>query len=310
MLDVRKLRMLSALDRLGTIAAVAEELHLTAPGISMQLNALERELGVALTERQGRRLALTPAGRVLAEHGHEILDRLALAEMEVDAIRGGRVGRYRVAAFPSAARTLVADAWRAIQAEHAGLELVLTTPEPEQALSLLVAGETDLALVHSYTNIPRDLPDGVESEVVGTEPIWLAIRSDDPLAGDEVDLADLADHHWITPERHLTCYQMTDRACGLAGFRPTVVAETMDFTVQLELVGSRAGVALVPQLAVAAVPPEVMLARPTQTLERHVFVARRTAMHAEPGLDTLVLALRRAADDRLRAPGRPVRRGV
>jgi DNA-binding transcriptional LysR family regulator len=310
MLDVRKLRMLSALDRLGTIAAVAEELHLTAPGISMQLNALERELGVALTERQGRRLALTPAGRVLAEHGHEILDRLALAEMEVDAIRGGRVGRYRVAAFPSAARTLVADAWRAIQAEHAGLELVLTTPEPEQALSLLVAGETDLALVHSYTNIPRDLPDGVESEVVGTEPIWLAIRSDDPLAGDEVDLADLADHHWITPERHLTCYQMTDRACGLAGFRPTVVAETMDFAVQLELVGSRAGVALVPQLAVAAVPPEVMLARPTQTLERHVFVARRTAMHAEPGLDTLVLALRRAADDRLGAPGRPVRRGV
>jgi DNA-binding transcriptional LysR family regulator len=310
MLDVRKLRMLSALDRLGTIAAVAEELHLTAPGISMQLNALERELGVALTERQGRRLALTPAGRVLAEHGHEILDRLALAEMEVDAIRGGRVGRYRVAAFPSAARTLVADAWRAIQAEHAGLELVLTTPEPEQALSLLVAGETDLALVHSYTNIPRDLPDGVESEVVGTEPIWLAIRSDDPLAGDEVDLADLADHHWITPERHLTCYQMTDRACGLAGFRPTVVVETMDFAVQLELVGSRAGVALVPQLAVAAVPPEVMLARPTQTLERHVFVARRTAMHAEPGLDTLVLALRRAADDRLGAPGRPVRRGV
>ena len=37
--------MLSALERLGTIAAVAEELHLTAPGISMQLSALERELG-------------------------------------------------------------------------------------------------------------------------------------------------------------------------------------------------------------------------------------------------------------------------
>src|ERR1700752_3979154 len=195
MLDVRKLRMLSALERLGTIAAVADELHLTAPGVSMQLSTLERQLGVALTERQGRRLALTPAGHVLAAHGHDILDRLALAEMEVDAIRGGRVGRYRVAAMPSAARTLVADAWRAIQAEHAGLELVLTTPEPEQALSLLVAGETDLALVHSYTNIPRDLPDGVESEVVGTEPIWLAIRSDDPLASDEVDLADLADHH-------------------------------------------------------------------------------------------------------------------
>ena len=169
--------MLSALERLGTIAAVAEELHLTAPGISMQLSALERELGVALTERHGRRLALTPAGWVLADHGHEILDRLALAEMEVDAIRGGRVGRYRVAAFPSAARTLVADAWKAIQAEHAGVELALTTPEPEQALALLVAGETDLALVHSYSNIPRDLPEGVG---VGTR----CRRTD--LAGDPI----------------------------------------------------------------------------------------------------------------------------
>src|SRR4029077_14381597 len=156
MLDVRKLRMLCALERLGTIAAVAEELHLTAPGISMQLSALERELGVALTERHGRRLALTPAGRLLAAHGHDILDRLALAEMEVDAIRGGRVGKYRVAAFPSAARTLVSDAWRAIRADQAGVELTLTTPEPETALALLVAGETDLALVHSYSNVPRD----------------------------------------------------------------------------------------------------------------------------------------------------------
>src|ERR1700750_871569 len=167
MLDVRKLRMLSALERLGTVAAVADELHLTAPGISMQLSALEREVGLALTERHGRRLALTPAGRVLADHGHEILDRLALAEMEVDAIRGGRVGRYRVAAFPSAARTLVADAWTIIHADPAGVDLVLTTPEPEQALTLLVAGDTDLALVHGYSNIPRDLPDGIESEPLG-----------------------------------------------------------------------------------------------------------------------------------------------
>ena len=72
MLDVRKLRMLSALERLGTIAAVAEELHLTAPGVSMQLSGLERQLGVPLTERQGRGLALTPAGRVLAAHGRAV----------------------------------------------------------------------------------------------------------------------------------------------------------------------------------------------------------------------------------------------
>jgi DNA-binding transcriptional LysR family regulator len=299
MLDLRKLRMLSALERLGTIAAVAEELHLTAPGVSMQLSALERQLGVGLTERQGRRLALTPAGHVLAAHGHDILDRLALAEIEVEAIRGGRVGKYRVAAFPSAARTLVSDAWRAIGADQAGIELTVTTPEPEAALAQLVLGDVDLALVHGYSNVPRDLPDGLLAEPVATEPIWVAMRSDDPLARDEVDLTELAHHPWITPERHLTCFQMTDRACGLAGFRPIVAAETMDFAVQLELVRIGAGVALVPQLAAVPLPPDVVLARPTQGIERHIVAARRATMHADAALDTLVREFRRAADARL-----------
>ncbi|TPW65485.1 LysR family transcriptional regulator, partial [Schumannella sp. 10F1B-5-1] len=48
MLDVRKLRLLTELDRLGTLAAVAAELHQTAPGVSMQLTAWERELGMQL----------------------------------------------------------------------------------------------------------------------------------------------------------------------------------------------------------------------------------------------------------------------
>lgn len=46
-----------------------------------------------------------------------------------------------VAAFLSAARTLVCDAWSALRADRAGVELTLTTPEPETALALLVAGE-------------------------------------------------------------------------------------------------------------------------------------------------------------------------
>jgi hypothetical protein len=56
----------------------------------------------------------------------------------------------------------------------------------------------------------------------------------------------------------------------------------------------------VPQLTVAALPPEVMLARPRQKIERQIVAARRTTMRADPGLDTLVRAFRWAADARLR----------
>ena len=157
-----------------------------------------------------------------------------------------------------------------------------------------------MAVVHGYSNVPRGLPDGVLTETLANEPVLLAIRSDDPLAADDVDLAELADHAWITPDRNLTCFQMADRACGLAGFRPVVVAETVDFAAQLELVRAGIGVALVPLLAVAGLPPDVTLARPKQELERHIFAVSRTSMHADPGLGTLIDALRKAADNRLR----------
>lgn len=300
MLDVRKLGMLAALDRLGTIAAVADELHLTAPGISMQLSALERELGIALTERQGRRLALTPAGRLMAAHGRDVLDRLSLAELEVDALRRGTTGTYRLAAFPSAARTFVADVWARLRLEGAGIELGLSTPEPEDALAALVDGTADLAVVHSYSNVARELPDGVVAESLATEPVWLAVRDDDPASAHEIDLTDLHAYPWVAPPRELTCFEMVERACGLAGFQPRVVAESADFAAQLALVATGAGVALVPALTVVAVPPGIRLAQPRTPLARHLSVARRTARHRDPGLDHLTRLLRESALDRVR----------
>jgi DNA-binding transcriptional LysR family regulator len=131
MIDVRKLRLLAALQRLGTIAAVADELHISAPGVSMQIAALEKEVGIRLTQRRGRGLTLTPAGVTLAAHGHDILDRLSLAELELEALRAGTVGRYTLAAFPSAARTFVADACRQLFGDAgSGLDLRITTLEP------------------------------------------------------------------------------------------------------------------------------------------------------------------------------------
>ena len=68
MLDVRRLRLLCDLARLGTIAAVATAHTYTPSAVSQQLSALEREAGLPLLERTGRRVALTAAGRLLVQH--------------------------------------------------------------------------------------------------------------------------------------------------------------------------------------------------------------------------------------------------
>ncbi len=298
MIDVRKLRTIAEFERLGTIAAVADALHLTPPAVSMQISSLERELGIALTERSGRRLELTPAGRTLAAHGNDIANRLAAIEFEVDGLRAGTVGHYRIAAFPSAARTIVTDMWASIITGHATLTIELVTLEPEQALANLLSGAAELALIHDYSNLPRLLPAGVDTVSLGSEPVHLAVRADDPDAVDGTDLARFARRAWIAPTRTLTCFEMVDRACGLAGFRPDVVAETTDFAVQLSLVQAGVGVALIPDLAIEAVPPGVALIHPRQPVKRHLFAATRTEQQHDPGIAQITESLRVAMSKR------------
>lgn len=303
MIDVRKLRMLEALARLGTLAAVADELGLTPSGVSMQVSALEKEVGVALTERQGRRVALTPAGSVLAAHGRGVLDRLSLAELELDSLRSGSVGTYTLTAFPSAARTFVADACRRmVEGGSSAIELHLTTLEPEAALEALSRGKADLAVVHAYSNVPREVPRGVVVRTLGTEPVWLATRRPGASAGpSSTRLEDYADLPWIAPTADVTCFEMVERACGVAGFRPRVVAESMDFAVQLELVAAGLGVALVPDLTIDRVPDGVELHRPDTPIERTVLLAHRTSGTSDPGVRRLVEVIVDSASRELRA---------
>ncbi|MER6592032.1 LysR family transcriptional regulator, partial [Micromonospora purpureochromogenes] len=67
-MDLRRLRLLRELARLGSMREVADELGVTTSTVSQQLAALSREVGATLIEPQGRRVRLTPAGRRLAEH--------------------------------------------------------------------------------------------------------------------------------------------------------------------------------------------------------------------------------------------------
>jgi len=283
--------MLAELDRLGTIAAVAKELRLTAPGISMQIAALEREVRLKLTQRHGRNVTLTPAGRLLARHGHDIVDMLALAERESGALRDGAAGTYRVAAFPSAARTIVAGTWaNLLRNPDIGLQLELLENEPDDAVAALHRGEVELAITHAYSNTPAPTAGELVAARIGVENVWLAVHRDDSgLANGETaaDLGDYAQHDWVVPHRQSFCYEMVRRACGLAGFEPRIVAEATDFSVILSLVSAGAGVALVPQLTIATLPEAVVLRRLMVPVHRYLFVVTRPSTATDPGIRRL-----------------------
>src|SRR5260221_756901 len=101
MLDVRKLRLLRELAHRATIAAVAEALCYSPSAVSQQLAALEREVGVPLLRRSGRRVTLTPAGAALAEQTEAVLALPGQAASTPAASRPRLTRPLEIRAFPT-----------------------------------------------------------------------------------------------------------------------------------------------------------------------------------------------------------------
>jgi DNA-binding transcriptional LysR family regulator len=183
MLDVTRLRVLVAVARHGSVTAAARALNYAQPSVSHHLSRLEAETGALLTQRAGRGVRLTDAGRLLAERAEEILGRLDAAENELAAHVGLRAGRIRLAAFPSALSTLVPIAAARLEAENPGLDLTLAEAEPPEALRMLRAGYVDVALVFRHyqdgetVSPPGDLDEGTRSRLLLDDPIHLVTRA-------------------------------------------------------------------------------------------------------------------------------------
>ncbi|MGH2782108.1 MAG: LysR family transcriptional regulator, partial [Thermoleophilaceae bacterium] len=118
MLDLRRLRLLRELRDRGTIGAVAEALDYSPSAVSQQLRVLEGEAGLALLERSGRRVRLTDAGALLARHAERLLGFAEEAEAELAGVAGRVVGTVRVAAFQTAALSLLPPALAALERDH------------------------------------------------------------------------------------------------------------------------------------------------------------------------------------------------
>jgi hypothetical protein len=91
-------------------------------------------------------------------------------------------GTYTIAAFPSAARTYVADVWRGLLHESSGVKLRVCAEEPGPALSSLASAHAGLAVVHSYSNVPRPLGTGISVTHLADDPVWLTCRTDAPVS--------------------------------------------------------------------------------------------------------------------------------
>jgi DNA-binding transcriptional LysR family regulator len=304
MLDVRKLHLLRELAHRGTIAAVADALSYTPSAVSQQLAALERDAGVPLLRRTGRRVTLTPAGAVLARQTEAILALLEDAAAGLAAARTGLTGPLRIGAFQTAVRTILPAALVALGRDHPGLELMVTELDPAAVPDALRSGALDVALVHEYDYVPAEPDAALETEPLLEEAIYLASRAASGPAetgGDPVFTH--RDAPWIVASPGTLCHVMAVRACQAAGFTPRIRHHADDFATVLALVAAGQGVALVPELGVIGPPPGVALT--PLPARRRTLIACRNGARRQPPVAACVQAIRAAAGELGAAIPRP-----
>ena len=211
-LHLQQLAYLREVERAGTLTAAAEALHVSQPALSQSLTELERRLGVPLFERQGRRRALTEAGREAVRYANEVLGRTAELRDRLGALNRGEAGTLRVGMIDAASLYLLPHAIRAFRRDRPGVQLQLVVDTSAALLERLRALDLDVAFVIG----PLD-EDLAVIELV-REPLYVYRPAGSLEAPRDADWA-------LYPARSQT-RALIDEAMAVQGLRPRVAMES------------------------------------------------------------------------------------
>jgi DNA-binding transcriptional LysR family regulator len=294
MLNTSRLNVLREVIDKGSFSAAADALSYSQSAVSQAIATLEGELGAPLIERDRRGVRPTPAGAALAAHAEGILARMNDAEAEVAAIAGGRGGRLRIASFPTAGATLMPQAVARFRAAHPGVEVSLAEGESEEIAPRLRGGDFEIVVLFEFVGVGERLGAGMRRFELLDDPLHLALPAQHPLAGRrKLRLEDLREESWVQTSAASPCARHVVRSCHAAGFEPRVSFESDDYQTVQGLVAAGVGVALIPQLALSTVRPDIRI----RSLDpgspvRKVFAATPRAAAVTPAVATMLDVLR------------------
>ena len=204
---VKQLRAFCYAVKFGTVARAAEALFLSASSVSLQISALEKELGTRLLERTRPRLALTREGQMLYDLARPLIEGMESLDQQFRTQRQGLdAGEVTIAAGASTIQYLLPVLVRDFRESFPDVRLQLANVTGKDGLALLRSDQVDFAF-GSMLDVPHDL----SYEPVQWFDPMLILPLEHPLAAkSEIVLEDLSPFGLILPPQRLTTYRLVD----------------------------------------------------------------------------------------------------
>ncbi|MFC3998624.1 LysR family transcriptional regulator [Nocardiopsis sediminis] len=296
MLSVDRMRVLHAIAVNGSLSGAAAALQVTNSAVSQQLSKLEREVGQALVQRNGRGVRLTEAAELLVEHTGHILSLVHQAEADLEAHRDAVLGQLRLSAIATAARDLAPPALVALREAHPGLRVKLIEQEPDESVTAVARGDSDMAIVVDWIEGVIPMPKGMQRAPLMEDTADIALPVNHPLAHRGIiDLDDVAKEPWISWIGGSICDNWLHGMLRARGVEPDIAHAAGEHQTKLAMIAAGLGVAVMPRLGRGPVPDGVRLVRVQPALVRQVYVIWRADAARRPAIRAAVRALRDAA---------------
>ncbi len=154
-LDSRHLRLVAEVARTESVTRAAERLNVTQSAVSHQIRELEDRLGTPLFVRSGRRMLLTPAGRLLADAATPVLDAIGEAEAKVSQLARNIAGELRISAHCHTGYHWLPALVDGLRRRYPTFEVRISPEYTLNPIGALLDAKLDLAIMNDASNDPR-----------------------------------------------------------------------------------------------------------------------------------------------------------
>jgi DNA-binding transcriptional LysR family regulator len=255
MIEVRQARYFLAVAETLHFGRAAEQLAMSQPPLSQAILQLERQLGVTLLDRSGRKVTLTETGRAFAAECRTLIAAARHAQEVATQADAGLAGTLRIGVVTSALSEPLLDTLAAFRHARPRVDLQITEVDTPSGQQALFRHDIDVAAIRPATPVR-----GLHIQPWRHDELVIALPPGHPLADgtpSPVHLARFADETWVWLRRDASpdYHDQLMATCRRAGFSPRIRHLANSIFTQLTMTASGLGVTLVPDVTVRQIQP-------------------------------------------------------
>ncbi len=240
-----------------SVTGAAIDLAISQPSVTAQVRKLEKEIGLKVTEPDGRGIRLTEAGELIYPHAQRLFDMERELETKLNNFREGRTGTLKIASTGLVANELLPKWMASFKKDNQDVDIVLNVLNSDEAIKKLIHYETDLSFIAGIAKHPD-----ICFEKLFDDELWFVVSKGHHLDSKEATIEEMMKEPFFMREEGSSIREQLLALCKLYDVpAPKWSIKLNGMNVSIKTIQEGFGAMLVPALAVRTMVESGQIAR-------------------------------------------------